>query len=96
MSQYDLNRSITMAVDTSDEIISLQELLEIALEQIDHPKKECMQSRTVLLLMCYLDRVKPHLEDLAIELKEIQQLVLRADGGQMNGTHGAGLAAEKV
>lgn len=96
MSQYELNRSITMAVDASDEIISLQELLEIALEQIDHPKKECRQSRTVLLLQCYLDRVKPHLEELRQELKEFQQLVNRPDGGQMNGTHGAGLAAERV
>ncbi len=96
MSQYDLNRSITMAVDTSDEIISLQELLEIALLQIDHPKKECMQSRTVLLLQCYLDRVKPHLEELQQELKEIRQLVPRAYGAQMSAKHGVGLAAEKV
>ena len=96
MSQYELNRSITMAVDASDEIISLQELLEIALEQIDHPKKECRQSRTVLLLMCYLDRVKPHLEELRQELQEIRRLVAGADGGQMNGTHRAGLAAEKA
>ena len=96
MSHYEPSGSITMAVDASDEIISLHELLEIALEQIDHPKKECRQTRTVLLLICYLDRVKPHLEALRQELTEIQQLVNRADGGQMNDTHGAGLAAERV
>lgn len=59
-----------MAVDASDEIINLQELLEIALEQIDHPKKEYRQSRTMLLLSCYLDRVKPHLKQLRQELKK--------------------------
>ena len=96
MSQLELSSSITMTFDASDEIISLQELLEIAFEQIDHPKKECRQSRTMLLLMCYLDRVKPHLQELRQELTEIQQLVKRVDGGQMNGTHGAGLAAEKA
>ena len=96
MSLEDLVGSVTMALDASDSVISLQELLEIALEQIDHPKKECMQSRTVLLLMCYLDRVKPHLEELRQELKEIQQLLKRGDGGQMSAMHRAGLAAEKA
>lgn len=69
MSLEELVGSITMAVDSSDEIISLQELLEIALEQIDHPKKECRQSRTVLLLMCYLDRVKPHQRGITAGIK---------------------------
>ena len=71
MSQQELIGSITMAFDACCEVISLQELLSIAVEQIDHPKKECTQSRTVLLLMCYLDRVKPHLEELHWELKQI-------------------------
>lgn len=96
MSQQELIGSITMAFDACCEVISLQELLSIAVEQIDHPKKECTQSRTVLLLMCYLDRVKPHLEELRQELKEIQQLVKRGDGGQMSAMHRAGLAAEKA
>ena len=94
MSLEDLVGSVTMALDASDSVISLQELLEIALEQIDHPKKECMQSRTVLLLMCYLDRVKPHLEELRQELKEIQQQ-LGAYGGQIRATLGSGLAKKK-
>jgi transcriptional/translational regulatory protein YebC/TACO1 len=71
MSQLELVGSITMAFDACCEVISLQELLEIAIEQIDHPKKECTQSRTVLLLMCYLDQVKPHLDELHWELKQI-------------------------
>ena len=71
MSQLELVGSITMALDACCDVISLQELLSIAIEQIDHPKKECRQSRTVLLLICYLDRVKPHLKELHCSLKQI-------------------------
>ncbi len=86
MSQLEMVGSITMAFDACCEVISLQELLEIAIEQIDHPEKECTQSRTVLLLMCYLDRVKPHLEELHCSLKQIhlkQKRQLEAETDQL-------------
>ena len=84
MSQQELIGSITMATDACAEVISLQELLSIAIEQVDHPK-ESRQSRTVLLLICYLDRVKPHLKKLHWELNQIQlkqkrQLEAETDG----------------
>ena len=95
MSQYELNRSVIAAADAFAQVISLQELLKISLD-IAGQSAEKRQERTELLLICYLDQVKPYLEDLAIELKEIRQLVPKAYGGQMSAKHGAGLAAEKV
>ncbi len=95
MSQYELNRSVIAAADAFAQVVSLQELLRISLD-IAGQSAEKRQERIELLLICYLDQVKPYLEDLAIELKEIRQLVPRAYGGQMNATHSAGLTAEKV
>ena len=95
MSQYELNRSVIAAADALGQVVSLQELLRISLD-IAGQSAEKRQERTELLLICYLDQVKPYLEDLAQELKEIRQLVPRAYGGQMSAMHGAGLAAEKM
>ena len=95
MSQYELNKSVIAAADAFAQVVSLQELLRISLD-IAGQSAEKRQERIELLLICYLDQVKPYLEDLAIELKEIRQLVPRAYGGQMSAKHSAGLAAEKV
>ena len=90
----ELSLSITAAVDAFYQVQCLQQLLEIALDQPTE-SQQLKQQRTELLTICYLHQVKPYLEDLAIELKEIRQLVPRAYGGQMSAKHGAGLAAEK-
>ena len=95
MSQYELSRSITAATDAFNQVVSLQELLKISLD-IAGQSAEKRQERTDLLLICYLDQVKPYLEDLAIELKEIRQLVPRASAAQIRTTLGSGLAAEKA
>ena len=95
MSLEDLSLSITAATHAFAQVVSLQELLKICLDIAAQPLEK-RQERTELLIICYLDQVKPYLEDLAIELKEIRQLVPRAYGGQMSAKHGAGLAAEKV
>ena len=94
MSQYELNRSVIAAIDAFHQVLSLQELLEIALDQATE-SAEKRQQRTELLTNCYLHQVKPYLEDLNQELKEIQQQVLRSDGGQIRTTIGAGLAKKK-
>ncbi len=95
MSQYELSRSITAATDAFAQVVSLQELLLISLD-IAGQSAEKRQERTELLLICYLEQVKPYLEELRQELQEIRQQVHGVYGGQMNGTHGAGLAAEKA
>lgn len=91
----ELSLSITAALDAFYQVVSLQELLEIALEQATE-SVEKRQQRIELLIICYLHQAKPYLEELQQELKEIRQRVPRAYGGQMNVTIGAGLAAEKV
>jgi hypothetical protein len=58
-------------------IVNLQELLEISLELVTtSPEKR--QSRTELLTICYLHQVKPFLEELSQELKEMRQEIDRA------------------
>lgn len=94
MSQ-ELSLSITAALDAFYQVQCLQELLEIALDTVGQsPEKR--QERIVLLTICYLHQVRPYLEELDTELKEIRQRIPRAYGGQMSAKHGAGLAAEKV
>ncbi len=95
MSQYELNSSVIAAADAFAQVVSLQELLKISLD-IAGQSAEKRQERIELLIICYLDQVKPYLDDLSIELEEIRQLVKRAYGGQMSANHGAGLVAEKV
>ena len=95
MSQYELNRSVIAAADAEAQVVSLQELLRISLD-IAGQSAEKRQERIELLIICYLDQVKPYLDDLAIELEEIRQLVPRASAAQIRTTIGAGLAAEKV
>lgn len=94
MSQYELNKSVIAAIDAFHQVQCLQELLEMAIDQATESAQK-RQQRTELLTMCYLYQVKPYLEQLQLELKEIQQQ-LGAYVGQMNGTHGVGLAAERV
>lgn len=95
MSQYELNSSVIAAADAFAQVVSLQELLKISLD-IAGQSAEKRQERIELLIICYLDQVKPYLDDLAIELEEIRQLVKRASAAQIRAMHGAGLAAEKV
>jgi hypothetical protein len=95
MSTDELSLSITAATDALDQVVSLQEILEISLDTAGQ-SLEKRQARTELLLICYLHQVKPYLEELQQELKEIRQLVPRAYGAQIRTTSGSGLAAEKV
>lgn len=64
--------SVTTALDAFYQVVNLQELLEISLEQAEtSPEKR--QSRTELLTICYLHQVKPFLQELELELKEMRQ-----------------------
>lgn len=69
-----LRSEVTAALDAFYQIVSLQELLEISLELVT-TRPEKRQSRTELLTICYLHQVKPFLEELETELKEIRQLL---------------------
>lgn len=72
-----LSRSVTAALDAFYQIVNLQELLEISLELVaTRPEKR--QSRTELLMICYLHQVKPYLEELETELKEMRQEIDQA------------------
>ncbi len=67
-----LSLSVTAGLDAFNQVVNLQELLEISLEQATtSPEKR--QSRTELLTICYLHQVKPFLEELSQELKEMRQ-----------------------
>lgn len=73
MSQK-LHRQAVVAIDELHLLIRLQELLEIALEQLELAtlSPEDRRDRTGLLITCYLDQVKPCLENIEAELKEIR------------------------
>ena len=72
-----LSLSVTAGLDAFNQIVNLQELLEISLELVTtSPEKR--QSRTELLTICYLHQVKPFLEELSQELKEMRQEIDRA------------------
>ncbi len=78
----ELSLAVTAALDAFYQVVSLQELLTIALEQATE-SVEKRQQRTELLTICYLHQVQPYIDELQQELKEIRQLVPRAYGGQM-------------
>jgi hypothetical protein len=72
-----LSLSVTAGLDAFNQIVNLQELLEISLELVTtSPEKRL--SRTELLTICYLHQVKPFLEELSQELKEMRQEIDRA------------------
>lgn len=73
MSQK-LHSQAVAAIDELHLLIRLQELLEIALEQLELAtlSPEDRQARTGLLITCYLEQVKPCLENIEVELKEIR------------------------
>ncbi len=72
MSQ-NLHSTTVAALDELHSLIGLQELLEIALEQLQRadlaPEKK--RARTGLLIISYLEQVKPCLENIEVELAEI-------------------------
>lgn len=73
MSQ-NLHSTTVAALDELNALIGLQQLLEIALEQLQRVDlaPEERRARTVLLIMSYLEQVKPCLENIEVELAEIR------------------------
>lgn len=71
-----LSLSVTAAKDALYQIVNLQQLLEISLEPVETSLQQ-RQSRTELLMICYLHQVKPYLEELETELKEMRQEIDR-------------------
>lgn len=73
MSQ-NLHSTTVAALDELHTLIRLQQLLEIALEQLQRADlvPEERRTRTVLLIMSYLEQVKPCLENIEVELAEIR------------------------
>lgn len=73
MSQ-NLHSTTVAALDELHSLIGLQELLDIALEQLQRVDlaPEERRARTVLLIMSYLEQVKPCLENIEVELDEIR------------------------
>ena len=73
MSQ-NLHSTTVAALDELNALIGLQQLLEIALEQLQRADlaPEERRARTVLLIMSYLEQVKPCLENIEVELSEIR------------------------
>ena len=73
MSQK-LHSTAVAAINELHALIGLQELREIALEQLQRadlaPEKR--QARTGLLIISYLEQVKPCLENIEVELEEIR------------------------
>ena len=69
-----LHSTTVAALDELYALIGLQELLEIALEQLQRVDlvPEERRARTVLLIMSYLEQVKPCLENIEVELAEIR------------------------
>ncbi len=72
MSQ-NLHSTTVAALDELHSLIKLQELLDIALEQLQRADlaPEERRARTVLLIVSYLEQVKPCLENIEVELAEI-------------------------
>lgn len=73
MSQ-NLHSTTVAALDELHALIGLQELLDIALEQVQRADlaPEERRARTVLLIISYLEQVKPCLENIEVELEEIR------------------------
>lgn len=73
MSQ-NLHSTTVAALDELHSLIGLQELLDIALEQLQRADlaPEERRARTVLLIVSYLEQVKPCLENIEFELEEIR------------------------
>lgn len=73
MSQ-NLHSTTVAALDELNALIGLQQLLEIALEQLQRADlaPEERRARTVLLIISYLQQVKPCLENIEVELTEIR------------------------
>lgn len=73
MSQK-LHRRAVAARDELHLLIRLHSLLKIALEQLERAKlsPEHRRARTGLLIACYLEQVKPCLENIEVELEEIR------------------------
>lgn len=76
MSQ-NLHRTTVAALDELHTLIGLQQLLEIALEQLQRADlvPEERRARTVLLIISYLEQVKPCLENIEVELEQIRASV---------------------
>ena len=73
MSQ-NLHSTTVAVLDELHSLIRLQELLEIALEQLQRADlaPEERRARTVLLIISYLEQVKPCLENIEVELEQIR------------------------
>ena len=78
MSQ-NLHSATVAALDELHSLIGQQQLLEIALEQLQRADlaPEERRARTVLLIVSYLEQVKPCLENIEIELAEIRSFAPR-------------------
>ncbi|MBA2750249.1 MAG: hypothetical protein H0U45_16355 [Tatlockia sp.] len=76
MSQ-NLHSTTVAALDELHSLIGLQDLLEIALEQLQRADlvPEERRARTVLLIISYLEQAKPGLENIEVELEEIRACV---------------------
>ncbi len=76
MSQ-NLHSTTVAALDELHSLIGLQELLGIALEQLQRADltTEEKRARTVLLIISYLEQVKPCLKNIEVELEEIRASV---------------------
>ena len=75
MSQ-NLHSTTVAALDELHSLIGLQELLEIVLEQLQRADlaPEERRARTVLLIISYIEQVKPCLENIEFELGRICKL----------------------
>ena len=73
MSQ-NLHSTTVAALDELHSLVKLQELLEIALEQLQRADlaTEEKRARTVLLIISYQEQVKPCLNNIEVELEEIR------------------------
>ncbi len=63
--------SAIAALDALNEVLTLQELIRIALEEFDHQGKKTEQ-RVDMLLSIYLCLVEEHFEELSLNLTSIQ------------------------
>ncbi|PSB26934.1 hypothetical protein [Chlorogloea sp. CCALA 695] len=76
MSQ-NLHSTTVAALDELYALIGLQELLDIALEQLQRADlaPEERRARTGLLIISYLEQAKPCLKNIEVELEEIRASV---------------------